>query len=111
MNKMLVALAGASLLATAGSAYSQSIQIGPGGVRIIPPGFEEPGRDGYHHSSGISEDEAVSIAQHNGVRHVDSVDRRHDSFEVSGRDRHQNRIIVTVDRRDGRVLDVERHRS
>jgi hypothetical protein len=108
MKKTLAALAFASILGAAGSAGAQSIEFGPGGVRITPPGFEEPYRHRDRSDYGISERDAIRIARRNGVRQVEFVDRHRNSFEVAGRDRRDRRITVVVDRRDGDILDVDR---
>ncbi|MGH6926502.1 MAG: PepSY domain-containing protein [Propylenella sp.] len=104
MKKLLTAVAFAATVGAAGFANAQSIEFGPGGVRINPPGFEEP----YRYRDRISEREAIRIARRNGVREVEFVDRRRDVFEVEGFDRRDRRIVVVIDRRSGDVLDIDR---
>lgn len=103
-----------ALSLTAGVAQAQSIQIGPGGVQILPPGYQDDnrGRDRRDRDrySGISQRDAVRIAQRNGVREVQGVDSTRRSFEVSGLDRRSRYILVVVDKRNGEVLDVDRGR-
>lgn len=109
MSKIIAAFAFASAVGMAVPAHSQSIEIGPGGVRIVPPGYEEPYRERAR--DGITRSEAVRIAQRNGVRHVEYVEQGRRSFEVGGRDRRDRSIIVFVSRRDGAIVDVERPRG
>jgi len=105
-----LALTVASMLFVgSGAANAAGITIGPGGVTIHPDGPPPHEYDHHRHDyhPGISEDEAVSIARHYGVRHVDGVDRRHGNFEVYGTDRHHNDITVVIDSDNGDVVDVQ----
>lgn len=91
------ALAGAAMPASA-----QGIEFGPGGVRIDR---------GERYGSGddVSRGEAVRIARSEGLRDVDDVSRRGRRWIVDGSDRRGNDIRVTIDARDGSVVDVNRY--
>jgi hypothetical protein len=91
-----LALAGASVPASA-----QGIEFGPGGVRIDRGERFDRGDD-------VSRGEAVRIARGEGLRDVDDVSRRGRRWIVEGSDRRGNDIRVTIDSRDGSVVDVER---
>jgi hypothetical protein len=111
-NKAVLGLALAALLAAA-PASAQTIQFGPGGVRILPPGYDEPYRyrDERFRERGISERQAIRIARRHGLDEVRNVQTRRDSIRVVGFDRRDNRLTVVVDRRDGDVLSVRRRFS
>jgi hypothetical protein len=73
------------------AAHAQSVQIGPGGVRI------EPARDSRHrHNWRISEREAVRIARRAGIVDVNRV--------VRGVNPRARTIRVVIDARSGRIL-------
>lgn len=98
--------AGALLLGSSLVAGAQGIEFGPNGVRIVPPGFEEPRGDTFVRE--ISPDEAASIARDAGMEEVDRVVRRQNSYRVTGIDRRGNDLQVTVDRSTGEVLSLRR---
>lgn len=103
------ALAAAALVLST-PAMSQSIQIGPGGVRVVPeeqlrerPERREERREDRRE---LSEREAVRIARQEGVREVDSVRRTRGAYRIVGVDRRGDDIQVDIDRRNGAVLSV-----
>ncbi len=103
---LAIAIASAALVTT-GAAYAGGAGgcVGPLCFHVSPDLYDY---DNHHYNNdwGISSDEAVRIAKRHGVRHVDDVTRHRSSYEVSGTDRHDDDITVTVDRRDGRVTDI-----
>ncbi len=99
-NLALMTIAVVTLMSATPS-FSQSIEIGPGGVRVNP-GMEPPPVD-----MGISERQAIRIARGEGVREVDDVARRRNVFIVRGSDSDGDDIKVVIDRRTGEVLSVE----
>ncbi|WFU11552.1 PepSY domain-containing protein (plasmid) [Rhizobium sp. CB3090] len=96
-----IAAIAAVTLMSATPSFSQSIEIGPGGVRVNP-GMEPPPRD-----MGITERQAVHIARREGLQDVDSIRRRENVFIIRGVDRDGDDIKVVVDRQTGQVLSVE----
>jgi hypothetical protein len=81
------------------AAHAQSVQIGPGGVRI------EPARDSRHrHNWRISEREAVRIARRAGIVDVNRVVRADREWRVSGVNHRGRTIRVVIDARSGRIL-------
>lgn len=100
-KKLALAATALVTIISATPSFSQSIEIGPGGVRIRP-GMEPPPVD-----MGISERQAIRIARDEGVREVDDVARRRNVFIVEGSDRDGDDIKVVIDRRTGEVLSVE----
>ncbi len=100
-KNIAVAATALVLIISATPSFSQSIEIGPGGVRVNP-GMEPPPAD-----MGISERQAIRIARDEGVREVDDVARRRNVFVVEGSDRDGDDIKVVIDRRTGEVLSVE----
>lgn len=101
-NFAIAAIAVATIMSATPS-FSQSIEIGPGGVRVNP-GMEPPPppRD-----MGISERQAIRIARRNGVQDVDDVARRRNVIVVRGEDRDGDDIKVVIDRYTGDVLSVD----
>jgi hypothetical protein len=83
--------------------FAQSVEIGPGGVRLVEPRVERPMRRGME----ISEREAVRVARAEGLRNVDNIERRRSRFIVEGTDRRGNDIRVNVDRMTGEVISVD----
>lgn len=98
----IATIAAATVLSAAPS-FAQSLEIGPGGVRLVEPGAERPMRRGMD----ISEREAVRIARAEGLRNVDNIDRTRSRFIVEGTDRRGNDVRVSVDRRTGEVISVD----
>ena len=102
MFKSLVIAAIATVtIMSATPSFSQSIEIGPGGVRVNP-GIERRPAD-----MGIGERQAIRIARDEGLREVDDVTRRRNVFIVRGADRDGDDIKVVIDRQTGEVLSVE----
>lgn len=112
IKKITLSLGAAALLfGSSIAAGAQGIEFGPNGVRIVPPGFEEPRREDLRRDrfvQEISPDEAASIARNVGMQEVDRVVRRQNSYRVTGIDRSGNDLQVTVDRETGDVLGVRR---
>lgn len=87
------------------AAQAQSIQIGPGGVRVSPEReFRREPR------SRVSEREAVRIAHRYGIDDVNRVVRADREWRVSGRSRRGGFIRVVIDARSGDVVRVVRGR-
>jgi Ni/Co efflux regulator RcnB len=115
-------LAIAAVAALSAPAAAQGITIGPDGVRITEPRDNDndrdrrgpPRRDDRRDNDRrdqsdrreLSERDAVRIARTEGLRELDGVDRTRSSYRVEGTDRRGEDIVVVVDRRSGRVLDV-----
>ena len=105
---------GAVLLLTLGqTGQAQEIRFGPGGISIVPPApppppgppvviREEPARE------LIGRREAREIALGQGMVEIRSVDRDDFQYQVRGEDRSGMRMRVTIDGRNGRVLEVVR---
>jgi uncharacterized membrane protein YkoI len=104
--------AGLMLFAAAQAGQAQEIRFGPGGISIIPPGpppgpppavvREEPPQE------LISRPEAREIALSRGMVEIRSVDRDDFQYEVRGEDDLGRRMRVTIDGRNGRVVEVVR---
>lgn len=85
-------------------AASQSIQLGPDGVRINQDDNARSNRN--RRVAEISERQAVRIAKAEGVRDVDDVDLMRRAYRIEGTDRSGEDIRVDVDRFSGEVLSV-----
>lgn len=85
--------------------FAQSLQIGPGGVRLVEPERRER-MDRRREVREIDERQAVRIARSEGVRSVDEVKRTRSRYVIEGLDRRGNDIEVSVDRRTGEVISV-----
>jgi hypothetical protein len=104
--------AGVLLLAAGQIGQAQEIRFGPGGISIVPPApppppppvviREEPARE------LIGRREAREIAFGQGMIEIRSVDRDDIHYQVRGEDRSGMRMRVTIDGRNGRVLEVVR---
>jgi uncharacterized membrane protein YkoI len=70
--------------------------------------FSAPRADDDCRGSGISAEQAVQIARSVGLVHVEEVDCDDDEWEVEGRDAGGREIEVEIDRRTGRIREVER---
>ena len=96
------------LLAAGQIGQAQELRFGPGGVTIVPPAppppvvREEPVRE------LIDRREAREIAHQQGMAEIRSVDRDDFHYQVRGEDRSGMRMRVTIDGRNGRVLEVVR---
>lgn len=93
----------ALMLFSAVPSFAQSLEIGPGGVRLIEP---QPERS-YRRISSISERTAVRIARSEGLRDVDDIRRTRSRFIVEGTDYRGDDISVSIDRRNGDVISVD----
>ncbi|QND53275.1 PepSY domain-containing protein [Phyllobacterium sp. 628] len=102
-KSLAIAGAAALTLMSVAPSFSQSLQIGPDGVRLVEPRVDRPMRRGMD----ISEREAVRVARSEGLRSVDNVDRTRSRFIVEGTDRRGNDMRVSVDRRTGEVISVD----
>ncbi len=91
-------------------AHGQTIELGPNGLRVNPPEVipEEPERP-YRRPApeGISEYEAVRIAQGEGLDRVERVRQGRRGWVIVGIDRNGDdmRIIIS---RNGDIIDVQR---
>jgi hypothetical protein len=86
-------------------AQAQSIEIGPGGVRV------NPDRDFRRSRWRVSEREAVRIARRYGLIEVNRVVGSGREWRVSGISRRGGFIRVVIDARSGDVLRVIRGRG
>lgn len=86
-------------------AQAQSVQIGPGGVRIQP---ERDYRRGPRWR--VSEREAVRIARRNGLVNINRVVNAGREWRVSGADRRGRFARIVIDARSGNVVRVVRTR-
>lgn len=89
------------------SVMAQSIQLGPDGVRVVPPGQERSERVIEEYDE-VTPREASRIAREAGVAEVDDVVTRRNSYRVVGVDRRGRDIEVDVSRSTGEILDVNR---
>lgn len=96
------------------AAQAQSIEIGPGGVRVNPnPDFRRgpPDRDyRYGPRRRISEREAVRIARRYGMADVDRVVDAGGEWRVAGVSRRGSSMRVIINARSGEVIRVVRER-
>ena len=99
----VLAMAGVTALTLLASApsFAQSIEIGPGGVRLGDPQMDRPYR-----SVSITDRTAVRIARSEGVREVDDIRRTRSRIIVEGTDYQGDDISVSIDRRTGEVISV-----
>lgn len=100
---MLIGTAVLLTLTAVPQSYAQSIEIGPGGVRLQQPSRERMVR----RTMEIDERQAVRIAKREGIRSVDDVRRTRSRYLVEGSDRRGNDMRVSVDRRSGEVISVD----
>jgi hypothetical protein len=95
------------LLSPSPQALAQSIEIGPGGVRVNP--FNDPRvRPGRPFVRPVSPREARAIARREGLVEVDFVSRNGDRYRVEGFDRRGRELRVVIDARTGDVIRVVR---
>jgi hypothetical protein len=99
------ALAAGLLVTAAFSAAAQSIEIGPGGVRV-DPGYRRPAPPPRYEEAGVGRREAVRIARSQGLRDVESVERRGRVWRVQGVDRNGDDMVVVVHAETGEVVRV-----
>jgi len=93
------------------SSRAQSIEIGPGGVRVDPERDPRPG-PGFRRGPGwrISEREAVRIARREGIVDVDRAVRAEREWRISGLGRRGGFTRVEIDAQSGDVTRVVRGR-
>ncbi len=104
---LALAVASATVATTVGANAGVTLHFGPGGVTVGPQyNYDYDNR--HYDNWGISRDEAINIAQDNGMRYVQNVRRRSHSYVVYGQTRHHSSITVTVDRNSGRVIGIDR---
>lgn len=94
----------------AAPATAQTIELGPNGLRVNPPGSvievpEVPRR--RYEREGISEGEAVLIARRQGLDRVERVRQGRRGWVVAGIDIDGDDIRVIISN-DGDVVDVQR---
>ena len=102
--------AGIAAVAPAAPASAQGIVITPNGVRIFPgdPDFH---RWGSRYRRNVDRSDAIWIARRHGVGRVWDVDRRGSRWVVRGDNRRGGGgLRVTINARNGRVIDVDRIR-
>lgn len=100
---------GLAVAASPFPALAQSIEFGPGGVRVNPydpPGFQEERRVNW-----ISPREARSIAREEGLVEIDAVTRTGNRYRVEGVDYRGRDVRVIIDARSGDVIRVVRERG
>lgn len=101
------ALAVGMLLAPAvGIPCAQELRIPPGGVTILPP--EPPSLGEEPMPELIGRDEAKDIATDQGLVEIRSIEREGFRYQIRGEDQYGYRVRVTIDARDGRVIEVMR---
>lgn len=91
-------------------AFGQSIDLGPGGLRINPPELvpEEPARPYRRREpEGITEFEAVRIARGEGLDRVERVREGGRGWVIVGIDHNGDDLRIVISR-DGDVVDVQR---
>ncbi|WP_182086937.1 PepSY domain-containing protein [Aureimonas sp. ME7] len=123
-SRLTLALAACLAVAGAVPAFSQSLEIGPGGLRVLPDDDRRGPPDRYDRPfppprgpydgppprrgppPGISEREAARIARYEGMREIDDVFRQRRVIRVEGADRRGRDMTVIIDARSGDVIDV-----
>jgi hypothetical protein len=101
---------GLATVAAPAPASAQGIVITPNGVRIFP-GDPDYHRWGPRYRRNVDRDDAIWIARHHGVGRIWDVDRRGARWVVRGDNRRGGGgLRVTINARNGRVLDVDRIR-
>ena len=103
--------AGLMLFVSGQIGQAQEIRFGPGGISIVPPAPPPPPPAAIREepvTELISRREARQIALGRGMVEVRSVDRDDFQYEVRGEDEAGRRMRVTIDGRNGRVVEVVR---
>jgi len=85
-------------------ALAQSIEFGPGGVRVNP--YDAPGVRGGREFDVISPREARAIARDEGLVEIDAVIRTGNRYSVEGVDYRGRDMRVLIDARSGDVIRV-----
>ncbi|WP_181705558.1 PepSY domain-containing protein [Chthonobacter rhizosphaerae] len=99
--------AAAILVGSSSAVLSQAIELGPNGVRVVPPQEERIDRV-IREDEEVTAREAARIARGAGIDEVDEIQTRRNSYRVVGIDRRGRDIEVDVSRRTGEILDVNR---
>jgi hypothetical protein len=102
--RTICAAALAAVLGFGQGVVAQTIEFGPGGVRV-GPGYDRRPPPPPRYDDGISEREAVRIARRQGVEEVDRVRPTPRGWVVGGTDRNGDDIRVVISRY-GEVVDV-----
>lgn len=106
-NKLALAILTSATIAVAMPAFAQGIEIGRGGVRVVPdrppPDYERRDR---RDRDFIGRRAAIRIARSEGLRDVDNVHEGRHSYVVDGTDRRGRDISVRIDAFTGQVLSV-----
>lgn len=110
IRQILFAASVALAFLPAATATAQTIELGPNGLRVNPPGSvievpEVPRR--RYEREGISEGEAVQIARRQGLDRVEHVRQGRRGWVVAGIDVDGDDIRVIISN-DGDVVDVQR---
>lgn len=101
-----IAVAFMSAVVFTAPAHSQSIEIGPNGIRVNPDGNNQMDRNRRAVRGEISERQAARIARGEGMDEVESISRRRNTYVIRGVDRRNNDMRVIIDRRTGEILEV-----
>lgn len=104
MKAICAAALVAATLGLGHGALAQTIEFGPGGVRV-GPSYDRYPPPPPRYEDGISEREAVRIARRQGVEEVDRVRPTPRGWVVGGSDRNGDDIRVIISRY-GEVIDV-----
>ncbi len=110
MHKHLMAAAAITVMVS--GAYAQTLEIGPGGVRVDPAPRDDrrgPSRDdrrGPAPRAEVTQGEATRIARRQGMVEVEAVTAAGPRWRVEGTDRRGREMRVTIDRRTGEVLQA-----
>lgn len=114
-SKSWIFTAIASLMLTVPSTVgAQSIEFGPDGLRLNPPGLDRRDEtprirgDDFIVRDEIGPREAASIARDAGLAEVDEVVRNRNSYRVVGVDDRGRDMQITVDRASGEVIGRRR---
>jgi hypothetical protein len=89
---------------------AQSIEVGPGGLRVSPydRGYDR-GYDWDRGRGAISRWDAIRAARNVGLIDVDEASRRGPHWVIEGSDRRGRDMRVTVHGWNGRVIDIDRY--
>ncbi|MFK4821450.1 PepSY domain-containing protein [Ochrobactrum quorumnocens] len=101
-----IAAAFLSTVAFTAPVHSQTVEIGPNGIQVVPDGNRRMERERSSDRGEISERRAARIARDEGMDEIESVSRRRGTYVIRGIDRRDNDMRVVIDRRTGEVLEV-----
>lgn len=109
MRKIVLAVAAVvGLAAAVPGASAQTLEFGPGGVRIRPDAPPPPYYERRRYDDFISRRDAVRIARSEGLVDVEEVFRDGARYRVEGVDRRGRDMRVVIDARSGDVIRVVR---